>query len=125
MTQMSEYGRVALVVEDEPLILMEAVDILEGDGFQVMEAWNADMALRILEETGPVSLLFTDVHMPGTRDGFALARDVKARWPETHVVVCSGHVMPGPDTLPQGAVFINKPFSSKLVLDTVAAITGR
>lgn len=119
----SDPGRsIALVVEDEPLILMDAVDILESDGFEVIEAWNADKALRILIERDGVDLVFTDVHMPGRLDGFALAREVKDRWPATKVVVCSGHVTPGPNNLPPGAVFINKPFSAKLVHDTIAAL---
>jgi two-component system, response regulator PdtaR len=110
---------VALVVEDEPLIMMEAVDILEGDGFRVLEAWSADRALALLEEQGPVDLLFTDVHMPGDLDGFALARAVRDRFPGTAIVICSGHVKPGPEDLPEGAVFIDKPFSPALVRQTI------
>lgn len=110
---------VALVVEDEPLIMMEAVDILESDGFKVLEAWSADTALKLLDEKGPVDLLFTDVHMPGTMNGFALAKEVRRRWPRTAVVICSGHIKPGPADLPAGARFLDKPFSSSLVLELV------
>ena len=110
---------IALVVEDEPLIMMEAVDILEAEGFEVFEAWSADKALALLEGRGPVQVLFTDVHMPGSMNGFGLAREVKRRWPETAVIVCSGHVKPGPDDMPAGARFIDKPFSSRLVTETV------
>lgn len=112
---------VALVVEDEPLILMDASDILEGAGYDVIEAWNADMALVMLVDRDGVDLVFTDVHMPGKLDGFGLARAVRTRWPHTKVVVCSGHATPGPADLPGGAVFINKPFSATLVIETVTS----
>jgi CheY-like chemotaxis protein len=111
---------VALVVEDEPIILMDAADILGELGFEVLEAWNGDTALALLAGRDPVDLLFTDVHMPGTLDGFALARTVAGRWPGTKVVVCSGHVTPTPGDLPAGAIFIDKPFSSDLVSETLA-----
>lgn len=112
---------VALVVEDEPLVLMEAVDILADEGFKVLEAWSADKALEMLDAHGPVDLLFTDVHMPGSMDGFGLAREVKRRWPHIAVIICSGHIKPGLDDLPEGARFIHKPFSTELMLGTVRA----
>ena len=113
---------VALVVEDEPIILMDAADILEDLGFEVLEAWNGDTALAVLRERAPVDLLFTDVHMPGTLDGFTLARTVAERWPGTKVVVCSGHVTPAAGALPAGAVFIDKPFSATLVSETLGRL---
>ena len=106
---------VALVVEDEPLIAMEAVDLLEEGGFRVLEAWSADQALKLLEENGPVTLLFTDVHMPGGADGFELARRTAKSWPHIAVVVASGNAKPGPGDLPEGATFIGKPFSAEIV----------
>jgi CheY-like chemotaxis protein len=113
---------IALVVEDEPLLLMEAVDILESEGFTVLEAWSGDTALTLLDGRGPVDLLFTDVHMPGQTNGFMLAQEVKRRWPDTAIVICSGHIKPLPDDLPVGARFINKPFSIDLVIDTIRAV---
>ena len=63
-----------LVVDDDGLIRMDAVGILEDAGFEVLDAPSADHALVLLEENwAGLQLLFTDVHMPGTREGFALA----------------------------------------------------
>lgn len=124
MSDASNPKSVALVVEDEPLVAMEAVDILESGGFTVLEAWNADTALTMLERHGPVKLVFTDVHMPGSMNGFQLARAIRARWPDTAIMVCSGHIKPEGDELPEGAQFIEKPFSTKLVLDTVRDMDG-
>jgi len=62
-----------------------------------------------------VVLLFTDVQMPGTLDGFALTRKVAQSWPHISLVVASGHVRPRPGVLPDKACFIAKPFSAEAV----------
>lgn len=106
----------ALVVDDDAFIRMDALDILVDAGFSPLEACDADSALKILEEYGDrIQLLFTDVQMPGSRDGFALARECAARWPHISILVASGQAQPGPDDLPETAVFIGKPFSAEIV----------
>ncbi|MET0427956.1 MAG: response regulator [Microvirga sp.] len=106
----------ALVVDDDALILMEATDILEDAGFEVLEAMNFAQALQVLDKNHDrVQLLFTDVHMPGDADGFALARHVSEHWPHIAVVVASGQAEPGHGDLPDGATFIAKPFSAEIV----------
>ena len=62
-----------------------------------------------------VTLLFSDVEMPGSRNGFALAREVCVRWPYISLVIASGRLSPGPGELPEGARFISKPFSAETV----------
>lgn len=109
---------VALVVDDDTLIRMDAVDILEDAGFEVLDASDVSSALALLAEQHPrVTLLFTDVHMPGEHDGFHLAREVARCWSHISIVVASGRAQPGPDDLPPGATFINKPFSAQVVRD--------
>jgi two-component system, response regulator PdtaR len=99
-----------LLVEDEALVRMLGVDVLEEAGYEVVEAGNADEALRILEAQSGVKALFTDVDMPGSMDGLALAHTVHARWPQVKVLVVSGKVRPAPDELPPGGVFMGKPY---------------
>jgi len=53
--------------------------------------------------------LVTDVEMPGSLDGFTLARVVKQAWPHIGIVVTSSRMAPGPKDLPSGALFISKP----------------
>ena len=60
-----------LVVEDEMVLRMRAVDIVEDAGFHPVEAVNADEALSILESRSDISLLFTDIQMPGSMDGLS------------------------------------------------------
>ena len=106
----------ALVVDDDALILMDATSILEDAGFEVLEAMNVTQAMTVLcEHHDRVDLLFTDVQMPGDGDGFDLARRTAEKWPHIAIVVASGHVKPGDDDLPEGATFIDKPFSSNLI----------
>lgn len=106
----------ALVVDDDALIRMEAASILEDAGFLVIEAGHADAALTVLQEHhAAITLLFSDVHMPGTRDGFALARHTAEHWPHISIVVASGRAQPGPHDLPENARFVSKPFSAEIV----------
>ena len=70
-----------LVVEDEMLLRMRAVDMVEDAGFTAVEAVNADDAIVVLELRSDIDLLFTDIQMPGTMDGLKLAYAVHARWP--------------------------------------------
>ena len=57
-----------LVVEDEMVLRMRAVDIVEDAGFTPVEAVNADEAIAILESRSDIDLLFTDIQMPGSME---------------------------------------------------------
>ncbi|WP_066926212.1 response regulator [Methylobacterium sp. CCH5-D2] len=106
----------ALVVDDDALILMDATSILEDAGFKVIEAGNADEALTVLQEHhASITLLFSDVQMPGSRDGFALARHTAEHWPHITIVIASGQAQPRPHDLPVNARFVSKPFSAEVV----------
>lgn len=116
MTSPASNSPCALVVDDNPLIRMNAADILEEAGFRVLEADHGDDAYELFKTRhSDVTLLFTDVQMPGTLDGFALARKVAMLWPHISLVVASGHVQPEPGTMPDKAKFIAKPFSVEMV----------
>jgi two-component system, response regulator PdtaR len=102
---------VVLLVEDEPLVRMTAADELEEAGFQVVEAANADVALAVLEaRSDEVQVLFTDVDMPGSMDGMALAEQVHRRWPHVLLLISSGYARPHPDEIPDHGHFVPKPY---------------
>jgi CheY-like chemotaxis protein len=105
-----------LLVEDEALVRMLGVDVLEEAGYAVVEAGNADEALRVLETRADIQALFTDVDMPGSMDGLALARTVHARWPQVKVLIVSGKVRPVPAELPPGGVFMGKPYEPAVLV---------
>lgn len=99
-----------LVVEDESLVRMHLVGMLEGAGFQTLEASSAAAAIAILEQHDEIRVVFTDIQMPGTMDGIALAHCVRKRWPPTIIIVCSGKITPTTDELPEDVAFLPKPF---------------
>ena len=101
-----------LVVEDEPLLRMMAVDILEDAGFTVEEASDGCEARRVLEARPDLHVLFTDVHMPGDMDGLALARWTAEALPHVGLVIVSGRAVPARHELPAGATFIAKPYEA-------------
>ncbi len=106
----------ALVVDDDAVILSDAVAILEEAGFRVLTAMHADEALDMLGEHGDrLSVLFTDVEMPGFMDGFGLARHTDRHWPAISILVASGRRTPASGELPERASFIGKPFSAEVV----------
>lgn len=119
-----EHTPFALVVDDDVLIRMDAVDILEEAGFRVLEAGTPEEALSVLEQRGEsIQLLFTDVQMPPSElDGFYLAQKCAARWPHVGIIVASGRLEPEADDLPRGAVFVRKPFSADVVYDHLEQI---
>ena len=108
-----------LVVEDEALVRMGIVDYLEDQGFRVFEAENAEGAIGLLATFPEISVLFTDVDMPGAMDGFRLAAAVRDRWPPIEIIVTSGHARGNPADLPDRAVFLSKPYDPQLIAKTV------
>ena len=106
----------ALAVDDDPIILMDVSTILEEAGFRCHEADDGDATLRLLgRQADGVTLLFSDVEMPGDTDGFALARHVAREWPWIEIVIASGRIVPKAGDMPDKATFISKPFSAAVV----------
>lgn len=79
-----------LVVEDEALLLCVIADDLREAGFAVIEASNAQQAIRRLETHPEIAVLFTDVDLPGSMDGLGLSAVVRDRWPSVKIIVTSG-----------------------------------
>jgi len=105
-----------LVVDDDLMIRMDACDILADAGFRQLEAGDVAEAIAVLEgHADEVVLLFTDVQMPGDRNGFDLARETSRRWPDIKILVSSGAARPREDDMPAGAIFVGKPFSADVV----------
>jgi DNA-binding NtrC family response regulator len=67
-----------------------AEEILSELGYTIFCAYNADEALKILEENSSIDLVFTDVVMPGSMGGFELAATVSTRYPAIKVLLTSG-----------------------------------
>src|SRR5215207_5219524 len=102
-----------LVVEDEMVLRMRAVDIVEDAGFTAVEAVNADEALSILESRSDISLLFSDIQMPGSMDGLKLAHAVHHRWPSIKIILVSGQIKVAGAEAPEDSRFFGKPLEVK------------
>ena len=103
---------IVLIVEDEPLIRLDAVAVIEETGFKVIEAANADEAILILQGRNDILIVFIDIHMPGSMDGLRLAHAVRDRWPPIKLIVTSGHMRVAESDLPTGGRFFSKPYRS-------------
>src|SRR6476661_7097025 len=115
---------VVLIVEDEALLRMDAVDMIAAAGFEAVEAANADQAIEILEARPDVAVVFTDIQMPGSMDGLKLARAVRGRWPPIKIVATSGQIEVKPTDLPEGGRFLPKPYSPTDVTGMLREMTG-
>ena len=115
---------VVLVVEDDALIRLHAAQIIAEAEFDVVEASNADEAIEILEMRSDISVLFTDIQMPGSMDGLKLAAAVKGRWPPIKIVATSGFVDVRPEDLPEGGRFISKPYDPIQLTTTLQELTA-
>lgn len=119
-----DYTPFALVSDDDVLIRMDAAQILEDAGFRVYQAGQVSEALAILKEShASIQLLFTDVQMPpGELNGLDLTRKCAKNWPNIAIVVSSGQIKPQPGDMPDGSVFIGKPFSAEVVYEHLQEI---
>jgi CheY-like chemotaxis protein len=114
---------VVLVVEDDSLLRMDAVEMIEEAGFTAYEAANADEAIKILESRPDINVIFTDIDMPGSMNGIKLAQAVRGRWPPIKIIVTSGKFTLRHGDLPDGGKFIPKPYSFANVANTIREMT--
>jgi two-component sensor histidine kinase/CheY-like chemotaxis protein len=113
-----------LVVEDEMVLRLRAVDIVEDAGFTAVEAVSADEALAILESRSDISLLFSDIQMPGSMDGLKLAHAVHERWPAIKIILVSGQVKPSDGDRPADSRFFGKPLVIKQMIGELQQMVG-
>src|ERR1700722_619902 len=114
---------VVLVVEDDFLIRICAVEMIEAE-FDVVEAGNADEAIEILEARLDIIVVFTDIQMPGSMDGLKLGAAIRGRWPPIKIVATSGIVDVRKVDLPEGGRFLPKPYSSAEIVGALRELTA-
>ena len=114
---------VVLVVEDDFLIRICAVEMIEAE-FDVVEAASADEAIEILEARLDIIVVFTDIQMPGSMDGLKLVAAIRARWPPIKIVATSGIVDVRKVDLPEGGRFLPKPYSSAEIVGILRELTA-
>jgi CheY-like chemotaxis protein len=116
---------VVLIVEDEMILRMLAVDMVEDAGYTPIEALDADEAVAILESRSDIALMCTDIQMPGNMDGLGLARTVHERWPSIRIIVMSGQLNPQNIDLPPCSRFFGKPLEARQMIAQMRSMIGQ
>jgi len=116
---------VVLVVEDEMLLRMRAVDMVEDAGYTSVEAVDADKAVAILEARSDVALMLTDIQMPGSMDGLKLAHTVHRRWPPIKIILVSGQLQLANIEIPLDSRFFGKPLEAAEMIAQMRNMIGR
>jgi CheY-like chemotaxis protein len=102
---------IVVVVEDEAIIRIFVSEVLARVGFDVVQAQHADEAVAVLRARAEeIHALFTDIHMPGSMDGMALAHLSTRTWPWIAVLIASGLARPQAEEMPLGSRFLPKPY---------------
>jgi DNA-binding response OmpR family regulator len=114
-----------LVVEDESGVRETLVEILQDVGFHIVEAATADAALQLLKLEG-LSLIVTDVNLPGLLNGIDLAFAARHIRPGIPVIFISGRAtnLEEAHTLGDPAAFLLKPFSFRTLVGDIQRMAG-
>lgn len=110
--------RTVLLVEDEVLIRFFMHELFEEEGWVVLEAGSGDDAMALLE-ANPVTVVVTDIEMPGTVDGIALSWHVYRKSPSVAVVITSARQLPRKSEIPPTSHFFAKPVPPNVLVRTV------
>ncbi|WP_264051052.1 response regulator [Methylobacterium flocculans] len=110
---------VILVVEDDDLVRLMAVEMLEDAGYDVVEARHADEAWLVLHQRSDIGVVFSDVDMPGTMCGVMLAERVSDAWPDIRIILTSGRQRFADRAVPDHGLFVAKPYSVSQVIDAI------
>ena len=115
---------VVLIVEDEPLVRMSISGALLQARLEVVATSNGAEALELIALRPDVFAVVSDIAMPGSIDGFELARQVQHRWPDIGIVLVSGQMVPKAH-FPGGVLFLSKPFKASTLLRLLREIAER
>ena len=99
----------ALVIEDDPILRIDALSMVERAGFEAVEAWSVDEAIRILETRPDIRIVYMDLDMPRGVRGIEIAACIRDRWPPIEIVLTAAFHTRGELDLPERAEFYPKP----------------
>lgn len=122
---LTDLSRVALVVDDEPFARLFAAQILLDQGYVVLEAEHAAEAVELLRDNEDLSLVMTDIAMPGAMSGVGLAAHIQLVRPDLALIVVSGYTAPAYLGDPQRVQFLAKPYTTTALVAAVCELTAR
>ncbi|MGB0681860.1 MAG: PAS domain S-box protein [Magnetovibrionaceae bacterium] len=103
-----------LIVDDEEDLAEVAASVLGGEGYSTIVAHNAASALDIIDQRNDISLLFSDVVMPGDMDGLGLMTAVRRQRPDLAICLTSGYSKHAEEENPRldGVSLLKKPYNN-------------
>jgi DNA-binding NtrC family response regulator len=113
----AEQKSVVLVVEDEVVIRLETVLAIKDAGYAVLAAGNADEAMAVLKTRDDISAVFTEIRIPGHRNGLDLGRAIADRWPLVRLIMTSGDRRR--ENIPADWHYIQKPYCGSQIIDAL------
>lgn len=111
-----------LLIEDEPLIRMGTTAMLEDGGFMVLEAANADEAQAIIADHPEISVVITDVQMPGSMNGLELASIIQRDHAHIPVLITSGRTGLQ-EAKAHGASYLTKPYTAHAIQQALTKLS--
>jgi DNA-binding NtrC family response regulator len=116
----SAQGRL-LLVEDNAEVAEATEPMLASWGYAVRGARSGDAARELIDQSsGGFELMLTDIVMPGGTDGLALARYVRARYPQVGIVLMTGHARETDKAMGEGFVVLQKPWTPQALAEALA-----
>ena len=113
-----------LVIEDEPILRIDALDMVEQAGFEAVEAMSVDDAIRILETRPDIRIVYMDLDMPRGVKGIELAARIRDRWPPIEIVLTAAYFNEQDLTMPARAEFYAKPVQRDDVIAAMRRMAG-
>ena len=110
-----------LVVEDDPLVRVMAVECLTDEGFEVIEAESGEKAIEFCQDGAP-DVIFTDIRLPGEMSGWDVAELCRKRNPSIPVIYATGYSHVRPRPVP-GSIWFHKPYSTEQLLDAIRTLS--
>ncbi len=105
-----------LVVEDEPILRLDAISMVEKAGFEAVEALSSADAIQLLEERLDIRLVYMDLDMPRSRKGIEIAAAIRKRWPPIEIILTAAYFTRDSVELPKRAEFYSKPIDHAEVI---------
>ncbi len=105
-----------LVVEDEPILRLDAISMVQKAGFEAVEALSSADAIQLLEERLDIRLVYMDLDMPRSRKGIEIAAAIRKRWPPIEIILTAAYFTRDSVELPERAEFYSKPIDHNEVI---------
>jgi len=105
-----------LVVEDEPILRLDAISMVEKAGFEAVEALSSADAIQLLEERLDIRLVYMDLDMPRSRKGIEIAAAIRKRWPPIEIILTAAYFTRDSVEIPERAEFYSKPIDHAQVI---------